>query len=186
MKGCQVGWQEKGEINASIADDGPHEGYDAAYEEDPQKGQQEGGSGKKTGVMEAGVWVVSPGAIDDEDDKGNPDDDTDGHKLQGECQVDVLATHAGERLAKAIEKGIGDDVAQAVPGGLQRRERDPGIAVEEQVLLLSFAQCPWNFVQHSGFEDIQANDEQYKCAQAGEEGDTTHVQLPCQPYRQRG
>ena len=69
MKGSQVGRQQEGQENAAIADDGPGERDDTAYEEYPQKSQKEAGGSEKAGIMEARVGLMSPDAIRDEDDE---------------------------------------------------------------------------------------------------------------------
>ena len=186
MKGCQIRGQQEGKQDAAIADDGAYERDDTAYEEYSQKGQQEAGGGEKSGVMEAGVRVVSPYAIGDEDKEGKSHEESHDHKLQGECQVYLLTAHAREGLEEAIEQGIGEDVAQAVPVGLQHRQRDTGIAVEELVLMLSCAQCPGNAIQDIGFVDVQADDEQYDRAKTCKECYATDMSLSCQPDHQGG
>jgi len=136
--------------------------------------------------MKAVVGLVSPDAIDDEDDEGKPDDEPYDHELQRKCPIYLLPACAREGLKEAIEQGIGEDVAQAVPTGFQYRQGDSGITFEMLVFLLPDAQCPGDAVQDIRPIPIQANDEQYKCPQTYEEGNATHMHFPSQPYQQGG
>ena len=61
--------------------------------------------------MKAGIGLVPPDAIDDKNNEGYPDDESYGHQLEGECQVDLLAACARKGLEEAIEQGIREDVA---------------------------------------------------------------------------
>ena len=79
MKGSQIGWQQEGQENAAIADDGSCEGDDTTYEENAQESDQQAGGGKKAGIIKAGIGLMSPDAIDDKDDETKCDDESNEH-----------------------------------------------------------------------------------------------------------